>query len=288
MRDIPTSPRVEEIKRKRKVRKLRMIVLFVLFFIAIIWALSFFSGDKHLIVNKIEINGTHIIYQKDIEDEVYQNISGKYLHLFSRNNSFIYPHDKIYANLLIKFPRIEKLSVSVNKVNTLQINITERIGSYLYCGSNIPENKDDVGENCYFINNDGYIFDKAPYFSGNVYFKFYMALDSGSGSPLAKQMISPERFHKLAGFIDGVTAIGFKPIYIYKDNDGTDYLYLNHNAVSTIPKIMFKDNDDLQIIGDNLAIAMRKKEFADEVNSKYNTLLYIDLRFDNKVLYKFQ
>jgi hypothetical protein len=33
---------------------------------------------------------------------------------------------------------------------------------------------------------------------------------------------------------------------------------------------------------------MGKSEFADEIKNKYDTLLYIDLRFDNKVLYKNQ
>lgn len=288
MRDIPTSPRAQEIKRSRKVRKLRVIILFALLFISIIWALSFFSGNRHVVITKIVVSGTHIIDQKDIEDEVYKNISGKFIYLFAKSNSFIYPQEKIYDDLLVKFPRIEKLSVNIDKVNTLKINITERVGAYLYCGSSVPENKDDVGENCYFINNDGYIFDKAPYFSGNVYFKFYMTIDGGGSNPLAKQMVSVDEFHKLAGFIDEVTSLGFNPTYLWKDKDNTDYLYLNHTALGTLPKIMFKNDDDLEIIGDNLAIAMRKKEFADEINSKYNTLLYIDLRFNNKVLYKFQ
>jgi hypothetical protein len=33
---------------------------------------------------------------------------------------------------------------------------------------------------------------------------------------------------------------------------------------------------------------MKKQEFADEIISKYDDLLYIDLRFKNKVFYKFK
>jgi hypothetical protein len=101
-------------------------------------------------------------------------------------------------------------------------------------------------------------------------------------------MLDIDEFHRLARFIDGVTALGFNPTYVYKDNEGINYLFLNHSESGTLPKIMFKSDSDWGIIGDNLSIAMRKKEFADEINSKYNTLLYIDLRFENKVLYKFQ
>lgn len=288
MRDIPTSPRSIEIKRSRRIQKIRLRIFFFILFISIIGASSFFSGNKHIVIDNIAITGIHIINQSDIKEEVYKNLSGKYIYLFAHNNSFIYPHDKIYNDLLSKFPRIDTLSVGRSNLNTLDISIKERVGSYLYCGSVIPEDKQEIGENCYFINNDGYIFDKAPYFSGNVYFKYYTALLNNEGNPLGKQMLNIDQFHKLMRFIDGVTSIGFKPIYILRDNEGTNHLYLYHNENGTSPEIIFKDEDNWDVLLDNLSIAMRKKEFADEVNSKYNTLLYIDLRFDNKVLYKFQ
>ena len=287
MRDIPTSPRIVEIRHNRRVRRLRLFVLFLILFISIIWALSFFSSDKHIVIDKVAITGTHIIDQIDIEIEVYKNISGKYIYLFSKANSFIYPHKQIYNNLRLNFPRIESLSVYRDNLKTLHIDISERTGSFLYCGTSIPENKDEVGENCYFINNDGFIFDKAPYFSGNVYFKYYMTLEDSSVNPLGKQMINVDQFHRIVRFIDGVTSLGFKPIYITINQDGTNSLYLNHGINDTVPKIIFKSDNDLEVILDNLSLSMKKKEFADEINSKYNTLLYIDLRFKNKVLYKF-
>lgn len=288
MRDIPTSPRIKEIRRNQRMRKLRSVILFLILFIFVLWVLVFLSGNKNIVLDKIIITGTHILDQEKIEQEVRKNISGKYIYLFSKANSFIYPRRKIYNNLISDFSRIESLSISQNGLKTLQINIIERVGSYLYCGANIPENKNEVGENCYFINDDGYIFDRAPYFSGNVYFKYYMALEDDIANPLGKQMISVDQFHRIMRFIDKVTSIGFKPIYIVMGQDNTNYLYLSHGANDTIPKIIFKNDADLDILQDNLSISMKKKEFADEINSKYNTLLYIDLRFDNKVLYKFE
>jgi len=288
MKDIPTSPRIIQIRRNRRARRLRLLILFFILFVSITWALAFFSEDRHVIIDKVVITGTHIIDQDEVEKEVRADISGKYVYLFSRANSFIYPRKQIYNNLILNFPRIESLSVSREGLKTLKINIKERVGSFLYCGVIIPENKDDVGENCYFINNDGFIFDKAPYFSGNVYFKYYMDLSGGGENPLGKQMTNVERFHALERFIDGVTSLGFKPIYLTVEPDGTHSLYLNHGINNTIPKIIFKSDNDLEVILDNLTLSMRKKEFAGEINSKYNTLLYIDLRFSNKVLYKFQ
>jgi len=287
MKDIPTSPRIIEIKRKRRIRNMILGFLGFIFVVALVWAMSYFSSDKSMVIKDIIINGTSIINWDEVEKVVKDDLSGKYVYLFSKSNGLIYPHDKIEKDLRQNFPRMEGLKVSLNGLNTLVLDIKERKGQYLYCGETIPESYVDVGEHCYFVNNDGFIFDKAPYFSGNVYFKFYADLKDGV-KPLGAQMVTPDQFHKLANFIDFVTARGFKPIYMTVNQNGINTIYLNHTTLGTIPKITWKNEDDWEIIKDNLEIAMSKKEFADEVNSKYNTLLYIDLRFKNKVLYKFQ
>lgn len=286
MRDIPTSPRIVEIRRKRRIRKIRVGVIFLLLFFLIVTALSFLSANEKMRIDNITVEGNHIIDEEEIENEIYKNISGRYIHLFSRNNSIIYPHKRVYDNLLLNFPRIESLSINRDNFKTLHINIIERVGAFLYCGANVPLNKEDVGENCYFINNDGLIFDQAPYFSGNIYFKYYVKL-SDEANPLGRQMISVEDFHKITRFIDSIESLGLKPIYISLGQDGTNSLYLEHQEDNTLPKILFKNDADLEVLQDNFSLAIQKKEFAGEIHSKYNTLLYIDLRFKNKVLYKF-
>ncbi len=286
MRDISASPKIIEIRHKRRVRRLRIFILFLILIIIFIFALAFFSDTKKMKIDNVVIEGNHIIDKEEIESEIYKNISGRYFYLFSRSNSLIYPHEKIYDSILSNFPRIESLSVSRDNFKKLHIKITERVGTFLYCGKDIPLKEEEIGENCYFINNDGFIFDEAPYFSGNIYFKYYLKLKK-EVDPSGQQMISVENFHKMTRFIDKITGLGFKPIYIEIDQNETNSLYLESKDNNLTPKIIFKNNVDFEVIYDNLNLAMQKKEFAEEINSKYNTLLYIDLRFKNKVLYKF-
>ncbi|MDE2030895.1 MAG: hypothetical protein KGI58_01380 [Patescibacteria group bacterium] len=287
MKDILTSPRMEDLKRSRRKRRLRMVILIFILLITVVYALAFFSSNPKITLNKIIVTGTRIISDTKVESDTRQVISGKYLHLFARDNSLIYPKTNIYSTLIKDFPRIKTLTINRSGWNTLTIDITERLGSYLYCGSQIPTVESNIGENCYFVNNDGYIFDKAPYFSGNVYFKYYAPLGAGEANPLGQQLLTPDRFHKIARFIDGVIAVGFKPTYLVIGNDD-DYLYLDHKSTDTSPQIIFNNENDLDQILNNLSLAMTKPEFANVINSKYTTLLYIDLRFKNKVLYKFQ
>jgi hypothetical protein len=287
MKDIPTPKRVIEIKHKRRIRRRRLAVLFLILFLTIASASAYFSSNEKVTINKIVVNGTNIINPPEIVIQIEKQLKGRYYRLYSRANSFIYPYQQIYNDLLKTFPRIEKLSITKEGLNTLKVDIKERLGSYLYCGSNIPELKNEIGENCYFINNDGYVFDKAPYFSGNVYFKYYVKINNES-NPLGQNILEENYFHQMVRFVDGITNLGFKPIYLVMGEDGINSLYLNHEVGETAPKIIFQKDNDLENILSNLSTAMSKFEFANEVNSKYSTLQYIDLRFKSKVLYKFQ
>lgn len=286
MKDILTSPRIEDMKRKARARRTRLSILLVILFFSIVYALGFFSSNENVTINKIVVSGTQIINSTDVEATALKNISGKYLKLFYKGNIFIYPKKQIYNNLIKNFPRIDKLSLRLNNLNTLNIDISERSGVALYCGNEVPIIESEVGENCYFINNDGYIFDEAPYFSGNIYFKYYLSIEKNE-NPMGNQALPVDIFHKYVRFIDGVVSLGFKPIHLVIDSNGDSSLFLDHTLTGTIPKIIFKKEDDLTNVLESLSLSMSKPEFAEEIKSKYTTLLYIDLKFKNKVLYKF-
>jgi hypothetical protein len=287
MRDIPVSKRVIDIKRKHNIRRLRSFIFFTLLLFVTIGGSAYFSFHKNITIDKVLVTGVSIIDPIDISTEVKQQLEGRYLYIYNKSNSFIYPEKKIYDDLILHFPRIKELTINRDGLNILNIDIKERMGSYLYCGSQIPELKSEIGENCYFVNNDGYIFDKAPYFSGNVYFKFYIKIID-EANPLSQNILDQNEFHKIIRFIDGITLLGFNPVLLLANEDNTYTIYLDHHIGATSPVILFKYNDDLENILNNLVTAMDKQEFKEEINSKYDSLLYIDLRFKSKVLYKFQ
>lgn len=287
MKDILTSPRIEDMKRKARVRRIRLSILVFILIISVVYALGYFSSNSRITINKIVVTGTRIINSPDIEDLVNKHISSKHFKLFDKKNIFIYPRKAIYNDLIKNFTRIDKLSIYLEGLNTLHIDISERSGAALYCGNNVPEVESEVGENCYFVNDDGYIFDKAPYFSGNIYFKYYAPI-SYEGDALGQQVLPKDIFHSYVRFIEGIIKFKLKPHYLVIDNEGTSSLYLDHDPMATNPKIIFKNDSDLEKILDNLSLSMSKDSFASEIYSKYNTLLYIDMRFNNKVLYKFQ
>lgn len=286
MRDLPQSPRIIAIKKKQRKKTVFLIILFLLLCGLLVFGLSCLSQERHIVINTIKVNGAEVLTKDNIIKISKDEMSGKYFYLFARNNTFIYPKRGIQKSLLKNFPRIEELNIRLNGLNELEINIKERKGEYLYCGEAIPEDQNKIGDNCYFLNDDGLVFDKSPYFSGDIYFKYYLSLDEKTDF-LGKKILDKDKFHDLTSFFNGINKLGLKSIYFYMDKDGINYLYLQKKENSSSPRIIFKDEDNLELLLDNLRLAMKKNEFIDEIKSKYNTLEYIDLRFKNKILYKF-
>jgi hypothetical protein len=54
------------------------------------------------------------------------------------------------------------------------------------------------------------------------------------------------------------------------------------------PEIIFKIDSDFQKIAENLQAAITTEPLQTDFKNKYSSLLYIDLRFGNKVYYKFR
>lgn len=284
-RDITTTPRtIELLRRKRKRQHAIAVVLFFLF-IGLVVGLSYLSKYPKFVISSIKVEGTHIIDAQAVESLVVQDISGNYIYLFKKANTFIIPEGKLKSDILNKFQRTEKLEIKREGFRGLTITISERSGSYLWCGASVPKDKASEGDNCYFLNTDGYIFDTAPYFSGDVYFKFYVPLGEGV-EPMGAHVLPPEIFKNIITLVDGITALGLHPVSVVMNDENQYELNLVHSATST-PKILFNKENVIQTILANFTAAFNKTEFKSEVMGKYNILNYIDLRFKNKVLYKF-
>lgn len=286
-RDITTSPRVQELRRVQRKRRSLLFIVFIILFIVLVIGLSYLSHQPKVTISNINIEGTHIIDSMDVQQTVMDHLSGNFFYIFSKKNTFLYPKSKIEKDLQKKFTRINKLSVKLEGLNTLKVVIDERVGSYMYCGDNIPENQNELGENCYFVNSDGYIFDVAPYFSGNIYFKFYIPL-SNDQDILSQQILDKKTFREVISFVDGLVDLGLDPVSVVMYDKDRYSFNLRSNTINVHPEILFKEDNELPVIFGNLSAAMQNSDFKNEIFSRFSTLSYIDLRFDNKVLYKFQ
>lgn len=287
--DILNSARIKQ--QKREILKKRIALGFV-FSVILVTALSFLSKNKNLVIHDIRVEGNRVVETQTIADAVNAIMAGNYLHLFSRANAALYPNKKIRDDLLLNFKRISSADISLLNVTTLLIKVTERKPEYLWCGIDISTaGEQSFKDKCYFLDDTGYIFGEAPYFSGNIYFKFY---GWPQGFPLedflGNHFLPPDDFEKLIYLKDSLVGLGLKPDMFNVTPDGSYEIYVEDptGKSDAHPKIIFSRGNDFEKIVNNLSSALNSESLAADFKDKFSSLLYIDLRYDNKVYYKFK
>ncbi|MFA6301273.1 MAG: hypothetical protein WC609_02895 [Candidatus Paceibacterota bacterium] len=281
-RNVLNSPRLLDLKKRRRKVILVKIILFALVFVFVFGSLAFLSGLKSLNINSIEITGNKIIETEMIRTAVEQTIYGKYLWLFPKSNLLIYPKNSIKHNLQNSFRRIGSIDLTIKDSQTLVVNMTEREAKYVWCGDVLPEANDD-NQKCYFMDSAGYLFDEAPYFSGEVYFKFYGKVDAPLGAYYFKQY-----FEHLIAFKEALVNMGLRPVALYIINYDEAHMFLSRGTSLAEPKIIFNPSGDFKNTEENLDAALNTEPLLSKFKNEYSSLQYIDLRFGNKVYDKFQ
>ena len=282
-RDILNSPRLTELKKHRRKTILNKILLCLLGLFAVFFLFAYLSRLKTLNISEIQITGNKVVDTEAIKTVVEGQIAGKYLWLFPKSNIFFYPENNIKHELWNEFKRINNINLSINNNKILEISLTERDAKYTWCGE-APDliAKLPSEEQCYFMDANGYIFDIAPYFSGDVYFKFYGVAELGS-------YFLKKNFQPLISFKDILIGMGLKPVALYTTDGGDIQIFLSGGtSLTDVPKILFKADADLENVAENLQAALNTEPLLSKFKNNYSKLQYIDLRFGNKVYDKFQ
>ncbi|MFA5791575.1 MAG: hypothetical protein WC884_00885 [Candidatus Paceibacterota bacterium] len=279
-RNVLNSPRLLELKKNRHKAIFNKVLISCLGLFVIFILFTYLSGLESLNLGEIKIVGNKVLSTEEIEKVVKDQLSGKYIWLFPKTNIFFYPKNSIRNELEDKFKRVKDINFSIKNNEILEVSLSERIGKYTWCG----HIKETELEECYFLDEDGYIFDKAPYFSGEVYFKFYGEVGDILGSYFFR-----ENFKQLISFKDILFGIEIKPVALYVKDGGDIEVFLSKGKeAETEPKIIFKINSIFQNIAENLKTALNTEPLQSEFKNKYSSLLYLDLRFENKVYSKFK
>ena len=269
-RNLLSSPRLLEFKKQKRKVFLTKVVASPFIFSALFIGLAYVARIPSSNINAIEILGNKVLDTEILEAAARAEITENYLWFLPKSNVLLYPKSSIKRTLLNKFKRIKEVEVTLKNKQTLQISISERTPSYTWCGNVIPETH--INEKCYFLDDAGFIFDQAPYFSGEVYFKFYGSL---------------ENFEKLVSLKNTLEAMKLKPVALYTKEDGDVKIFLSTTSESR-PEILLTSNADFEKVAENLQTALDTEPLKSNFKNKYSSLEYIDLRFGNKVYYKFR
>lgn len=288
-RSVLNSPRLKE-KRKEKYKVLRNKILLSLLAISVVLVgLSFVSKWEKITVKSVEVSGNKIVDTEEIEKIINRNLNENYLWIFSKRNFVLLPRNQIKYDLSKNLNRLKEIQLNLTSLNILEVTVSERLASYTWCGDYMPKTEQELeAAKCYFMNEEGYIFDEAPYFSGEVFFRFIGKVAGNTGRPSGLYFL-PGEFKKLTSFTEALITMDLSPYMLYASDDGDIEVHLSSKTpLPNSPKIILKINEDLTKVTENLQTAISTEPLKSDIVNKYSSLLYIDLRFGNKVYFKFE
>jgi cell division septal protein FtsQ len=279
--DILNGARIREIRKRQKRIFYAKVYLGSFLLVALLVGLVFLSRNQKIQIEKVNIYGNSAITTEEIMQLVDSELTGKYLFVIPKHNIFLYPKSRIERSISRNFLRISDVEIKIDNLKEITITVVEREGKYLWCS---PPT-DEGGEKCYFADETGYMFDEAPYFSGNTYFKFTGGFAEAE-EKLGQFILLKDEFLRLIKFYEG-TSEAISPIKLTALEIGNNGDY-KFSMEGTEGKIIFKKENDFEKILENLNSAVSGDPLKTDLAEKLKSLLYVDLRFDNKVYFKFQ
>lgn len=265
------SPKHEEYLRKKrnwKIFKYSALVFLVLFIIGLISYLLYRPAVR---VTEIDFSGETVLSPEEIKSVSAGYMEGSYFLLVPRNSIFFYPKKSLENFLLETYTRIETIDIGFKNFHSIKIQITERKPEYLWCL--------EADEVCYFMDNEGLLFDVAPDFSGDAYFKFYGLLE-GDNLLGSYYIATSTNFSELKSFIDNVKGLSLEPTKLLGKGKNEYHMTLSNGSY-----IYFDTNKSLPDVYENLKALLSSPELS-AADRRDLPVEYVDLRFGNKLFYK--
>lgn len=263
----------EYTKLSQRKRKLKFIAILLVVGVFIGLFIYFLTSSKYQI-SQIKLIGVETLNDEEIIDLVSNEMRGKYLFLFPKNNILLYPSNSIYDLVKNYSHKIKSVDMYRSGLRTIKISIVERRPAYLFCQS-------FVGKDCYFADEDGYIYASAPIFSDPVYIEFQKQVEDEN--VLGKRVSSRDSFERIKMMIMKLTEVNIDPERIVFMNESDLFIDTNKGW-----QIRVNYENDIEESINNLATALLSDALSEDKISSKGGLEYVDLRFDKKVFTKFR
>ena len=168
--------------KERRIHRIEIkIILGFCVIVFIIGGLILVAQNKHFLINyiNIEIENPQFVNVDEIKEYATKNITENHFYFLPKNNFLLFSKKTLENKILDNYKQLKNILITRQGLRAITITATERKPSVLWCDGEIPIQSDieinlKIG-NCYFVDKEGYIFTKTPYFYNHIYFEFYGA-----------------------------------------------------------------------------------------------------------------
>ena len=264
--------RSKEVVQKRKRNFIRYLIFTVVLFLILSISAIFLLRIDRIQIKDVEISGEQMVSEKDLSVFINNTIQGSYWWVIPKTNYFLYNPQKTEQDILNQFPTIKSVSITRSDFQKLSVVVEERKPHSLWC----EENETSDPQDCYFVDDTGFIFSKSPYFSGNVYFIYHGLIDKGE--PIGAYVLPQKDFQDFENFLTLVKNLKLDAVSADME-ESKDF----DVVLSSGTKILFNSRISYDDIYSNLSSVLKSDQFA---STTIDSLDYLDLRFGNKVFLK--
>lgn len=249
-----------------------MILLYFCFVIG-----AWISYRDAVRINSVEVLGAHAVDGEKIASIATSALHERLLWKIDRNNALLYPKARTVKAIYQLDGRVKSVSLEISPIKHLVVTINEYAPKLLACPNMATSTEGST--TCYLGDDEGYVFARAPEYSGFFFPIFITHGDTANQErPIGTHVLPPNEFSAIQSFLSSLRDEGFTPRQI--DYTGEhDYeiaterpwnIRWSSNASSTESIMNLKLV--LQAIGE------QKTGIAD--------LKVVDLRFGNKIFYR--
>jgi len=257
-----------------------------------VYLFSWLTGLSFVTIKNVSVFGADPDIETIVHDTAMNELSGKYLGLFNKSNTLIYPKTSIVKNIKLTSPRILNVFVSRDGLTGLRVTVNEKTPVAVVCATlpNFDGNKlvIESDDPCYLADDTGFLFQKSPVFTDHPYHIYFAPdisatnisnTDSDSNGDSANFIgayaTTTTEFNTLQTFYNSAQSVGIQGDAILVKNAGEFELYSGSTT------IYFNDAKDLDKELANLVAFWNHAKTAG--NTDFD---YIDLRYDLNVFYK--
>lgn len=220
-------------------------------------------------LSEIEFQGLTALSSEELKDTMFRLTEGVYLFAIPRRALFFISPSRLGERLKKEYPRIEDVEISRRFPNRLWVVIKERIPWAIFCVE---------GKSCAYIDSTGFAMEESPDTQGSLIRK----INALSGAfEIGDRALDPLLMDKLLMLGERTERTLESKVVKYEVEHPSAKevkLYVDEGFY-----LIFLRDDDF----DN-AFRVLKKILEGEIKGKRAQLEYIDLRFGNKVFYKFK
>ena len=271
--------------RQRQAAKQIRRGIVVVITLAIVAGFSAVVAHYHsFLLTEVVVSGNQTLSAAAFSAAATQILDQKYYYLWPKRSRWLYPRESLTAALASAFPRLSEVEVTTDQ-QKLILQVTERQGVALWCRV----------EECYFVDDVGYIFVRAPHFTGNPYLVISSPL---VGEPIGQRPLSAGDFKKILTAAENLPLIWWEALrskieVVRADyQSGADWYLTLRPLAATDEAEAFVVRLSLtpameETLG-NAAAALTTEAFSEEWQTRAGRLDYFDLRFPPKVFYTFR